>query len=104
MKLTKTMCIFLCLLLGAGSVLAGDLYLTDPGGLGVNVNPSGLSLHEEVGNYSAADFNGHPGSLVVDFESPAYVLGENIRRITFTEAVSMVDLVKVILLIFSPKT
>jgi len=93
MKLTKTMCIFLCLLLGAGSVLAGDLYLTDPGGLGVNVNPSGLSLHEEVGNYSVAGFNSHPESLVIDFESSAYVVGENVRKITLNEAASTVDLV-----------
>lgn len=73
---------------------AATYTVTDPGGLGSVINPLGVAIVQEAGNYGIDEFNSHPHRLVLTFElddgfGPS---GDQLSTVTLTEAVSGVDL------------
>jgi hypothetical protein len=77
--------------------LAASVNVTNPSGLGTNINTLGRTMAEEVGNYTIAQFNANSNTYNHTFESAngygSAINPNRLTSVTLTSGVSGIDLV-----------
>lgn len=80
----KTLSTITALLVSAGVSFAANITVDNPTGFAGNITSQTFS--QELGNYSASDFNANADTILINFDDAKFTTGDNATSVLFTSA------------------
>ncbi|WOO41918.1 DUF4838 domain-containing protein [Rubellicoccus peritrichatus] len=74
-----------------GASYAAIINVDDPTPLSLAGNVTSQSFEQELGNYTASQFNADSGTLLTNFDASAFSVGDTLGSVLYTQALSGVD-------------